>query len=135
MGEDEERNLKVVRDYLAAVADPAETMDRLSRFLDPAVIQEELPNLVVPKGIKRDLDALRVARERGAQVVTDQRYEVLSTLAAGDGVAVEVLWSGTLQIPYGPRPPGSVLRAHMGAFFQLRDGRIVRQRNYDCYQP
>jgi ketosteroid isomerase-like protein len=134
MTSDEERNLAVVRAYLQAVADPAETMDRLARFLDPAVIQEELPNVVVPNGIKRDLPALRVARERGAQVITNQHYEVLSTLALGDRVVVEVLWTGTLQIPYGPRPPGSQMRAHMAAFFQLRDGRIHHQRNYDCYQ-
>jgi ketosteroid isomerase-like protein len=130
---DEEQNLLLVRRYLEAVADPTETMDRLARFLHPEVIQEELPNLVVPQGIKRDLAALRVARERGAQVITNQRYEVLRTLAQGDRVVVEALWSGTLQIQYGARPPGSIMRAHMAAFFELRDGRILRQRNYDCY--
>jgi ketosteroid isomerase-like protein len=27
-----------------------------------------------------------------------------------------------------------VLRAHLGVFLEFRDGRIVAQRNYDCYE-
>jgi ketosteroid isomerase-like protein len=130
----EEQNVAVVHAYLQAVADPAETMDRLARFLHDDVVQEELPNLVAPAGIKRDLAALRVARQRGDKVITNQRYQVLTTLASGDRVVVEVLWTGTLQIAYGERPAGAQMRAHMAGFFQLRDGRIVQQRNYDCYQ-
>jgi ketosteroid isomerase-like protein len=132
---DEADNLAVVRRYLQAVAQPHATLDNLAAFLHPDVIQEELPNLVVPSGIKRDWAALSVARAKGAQVITNQSYEILTSLCRGDRVALEVLWTGTLQVPYGPRPPGSVMRAHMAAFFQLRDGRIVHQRNYDCYQP
>jgi ketosteroid isomerase-like protein len=27
------------------------------------------------------------------------------------------------------------MRAHIAAFLEFRDGRIVAQRNYDCYEP
>jgi ketosteroid isomerase-like protein len=27
------------------------------------------------------------------------------------------------------------MRAHFAVFIELRDGRIVRQRNYDCLEP
>lgn len=30
---------------------------------------------------------------------------------------------------------GQVLRARFGVFLDFRDGRIVRQRNYDCFDP
>jgi ketosteroid isomerase-like protein len=129
------QNLAIVRDYLRAVADPRETMATLGRFLDPDVVQEEFPNEVVPRGVRRDLAALQVAHGKGAQVITQQRYEIRHAVAAGDRVAVELEWTGTLQIAFGARPAGSVMRAHVAAFFQLRRGRIVAQRNYDCYEP
>jgi ketosteroid isomerase-like protein len=128
-------NLALVRDYLRAVADPRETIASLGRFLDPDVVQQEFPNEVAPRGITRDLAALQIAHSKGAQVITQQRYDILHAVAAGDRVAVELEWSGTLQIAFGARPAGSVMRAHVGAFFQVRRRRIVAQRNYDCYQP
>jgi ketosteroid isomerase-like protein len=27
------------------------------------------------------------------------------------------------------------MRAHIAAFLEFRDGKIVAQRNYDCYEP
>jgi ketosteroid isomerase-like protein len=38
-------------------------------------------------------------------------------------------------VAYGPRPVGHVLRASLAMFYDLRDGRIVGIRNYDCYEP
>jgi ketosteroid isomerase-like protein len=133
--QEEERNLAIVAAYLQAVADPGETFATLGRFLHPDIIQEEFPNAVVPQGARRDLVALAAAHARGAQVVTRQRYDVLRTVAQGDRVAVELEWSGTLLVAYGSLVPGSVMRAHLGIFFDLLHGRIIGQRNYDCYRP
>jgi hypothetical protein len=32
-------------------------------------------------------------------------------------------------------PAGSVMRARFAQFFELRDGKIAKQRNYDCFYP
>jgi ketosteroid isomerase-like protein len=130
-----ERNLATVHGYLGAVSDPRETIESLGRFLHAEIIQEEFPNEVAPRGIRRDLAALGTAHARGAQVITNQRYDIRRSVAQGDHVVVELEWSGTLQVAYGRRPAGSVMRAHIAAVFQLREGRIVAQRNYDCYRP
>lgn len=50
-------------------------------------------------------------------------------------VALEVLWEGTLAIPLGSLPVGGVMRAHFGVFLTFRDGKIVQQHNYDCFEP
>jgi ketosteroid isomerase-like protein len=50
-------------------------------------------------------------------------------------VAVELHWNGTLRVPFGKLEPGAVMRAHIAAFIDVRDGRIAAQRNYDCYEP
>jgi len=129
------RNLDLVRRYLAAVADPAETPATLGRFMHDEMVFDELPNAVVPRGARRDRAAIAAAWEKGAQVITDQRYDVIGALTEGARVAVELVWTGTLKVPYGPRPAGAQMRAHVSAVFELRDGRILRQRNYDCYEP
>jgi len=36
---------------------------------------------------------------------------------------------------FGDLPVGHVLRASLAMFVDLRDGRIARIRNYDCYEP
>ena len=134
-GAEEEANLALVRLYLAAVADPTVSWSELATLLDPEVEQHELPNALVPQGICRKLGALQTAHARGAQAMTDQRYEIKSMMVEGNRVAVEIDWSGTLRAPFGKLVPGDVMRAHIAAFIEVRAGRIAAQRNYDCYEP
>jgi len=54
-------------------------------------------------------------------------------VAAGNQVAVEARWASTLARAIGPIAAGTVMRARFGQFFEIRDGRIVKQRNYDCF--
>ncbi|MEV0237942.1 nuclear transport factor 2 family protein [Nonomuraea sp. NPDC050786] len=97
-------------------------------------VHRELPNALFPDGAVRDLDGLRAAAERGRKTISEQRFEVLNAVASGDQVALEVLWTGTLAVPLGDLPAGHTLRAHIGTFLEFRDGKIVAQRNYDCYE-
>lgn len=60
---------------------------------------------------------------------------MLSALASGVRVALEVQWSGTLAIPFGSLPAGGQMRARFGVFLDFRDGLIGAQRNYDCFDP
>lgn len=50
-------------------------------------------------------------------------------------VALEVLWIGKLAVPLGNLQAGSEMRAHSAMFLEFRDGKIVDQRNYDCFEP
>ena len=98
-------------------------------------MQVELPNRLVPNGATRNLDAIREASRRGRQVLAAERYDVRNAVASGDRVALEVLWTGTLAVPIGTIPAGGEMRAHFAMFLEFRDGKIVRQRNYDCFEP
>ena len=121
----------LTRRYLDAIE--ADGGDPLA-FYDPAVVQVEHPNRFLPGGATRDLAAIREAAERGRRVLTGQRYEVRSAVASGDRVALEVLWTGTLAVPVGTIPAGGEMRAHFAMFLEFRDGLIVRQHNYDCFE-
>ena len=127
-------NLALVRRYLAAVASGT-TGDALAAFYVPDVVQEEFPNRLMANGARRDLPAILDAAVRGQGVMSAQTFELLNAVVHGDQVAAEVQWTGTLAIPFGALPAGGQMRARFAQFFQLRAGRIVAQRNYDCFDP
>lgn len=125
---------QLVRRYLEALERGA-TGEELAAFFTPDVEHEELPNRLVPSGARRDLAGLLEAAERGQQVMSRQRYELLQVIAQGDRVSAEVVWTGTLSVPLGSIPEGGDLRARFAIFLELREGKIARQRNYDCFDP
>ncbi|MDP9120721.1 MAG: nuclear transport factor 2 family protein [Acidobacteriota bacterium] len=129
-------NLTLARRYLAAIerGTGGEAGDALS-FFAPEGVQEEFPNRLLPHGARRDLAAIREAAERGGKVVAAQRYEVLNAVTSGDQVALEVLWTATLAVPFESIPAGGQMRARFAVFLEFRDGKIVRQGNYDCFDP
>lgn len=127
-------NIETARRYLEAI-EKGVGFEELAEFFAPDVIQREYPNRLMPNGARRDLAQLREAGERGQKVVASQRYEVRGAVASGDVVALEVDWAATLKVGVGTIPAGGQMRAHFAVFLEFRDGRIVAQRNYDCYEP
>ena len=125
--------LQLAREYLASIG-REDQLGGLLFFADD-VVQVEFPNRLLPNGATRDLAALRDAAERGRKVMTAQRFEVLNAITSGEQVAVEALWTGTLAVPLGNIPAGGQMRAHFAIFLTYRDGKIVRQHNYDCFDP
>ncbi|MCC6993162.1 MAG: nuclear transport factor 2 family protein [Deltaproteobacteria bacterium] len=130
----ETANLDLIHRYLAAVQAGA-TGATLAAFYHSDAIQEELPNRLVAQGTRRDLAGLLASAERGQQVISEQRYQIVRELAQGGRVALEVTWSGTLRIALGTLAAGHVMRAHLAMFFDIEAGRIRGQRNYDCFEP
>ena len=127
-------NLDAARQYLAAIQRGA-TGDELAQYFTPDVTQEELPNRVAPEGKRRKLAAILEGAERGQKVLSAQRFEIRSAVAASDRVILGVLWVGTLAIPFGTIPAGGEMRAHSAMFLEFREGKIAAQRNYDCFEP
>ena len=111
------------------------TGDPLADFFSPDIIITEFPNRFTPNGATRDLENLRAAAERGKKVMKAQRYDIVSMTAEGDRVAIELDWTGTLAVPVGTLPEGADMRAHVAIVLDFRDGKIVAQRHYDCYEP
>ena len=124
-------NVERAKAFLQAI----EAREDLTPFLAPDVIQHELPNRFIPSGATRDLTGILAACERGQRAMVGERFEVVRVIAQGDDVALEVVWTGTLAVPIGALPAGGTMRAQFGMFMTFRDGRIVSQRNYDCFDP
>jgi hypothetical protein len=99
-------------------------------------VQEEFPNRLNPQGGRSDYATILSRLAKGRQLLTGEHYEIVGELAAKDRVALEVLWSGTLAVPLGDQlPAGSTIRARFGVFLVFEAGRIIAQRNYDCFEP
>lgn len=126
-------NVALARRYLAAL-EAQIAPSELTQFFAPDVVLALLPNKVQPQGETRDLAAILATFEVGKKLLATQRYEVLRAFAHGETVALEVLWRGTLAVPAGTRKPGDEMRVHSAMFLEFRGGKIVAQRNYDCFE-
>lgn len=104
-------------------------------YYAPDVVQRELPNRLVPNGATRDLEAMRVGAEKGKKSVAEENYEVINMVEMGNEVAVECLWTAKLNVAFGTLAIGDTMRAHLAMFITWRDGKIISQRNYDCFEP
>jgi ketosteroid isomerase-like protein len=126
-------NLSLIRAYLACL-ETSGSLEELSAFFDPDVVHRQWPNLIYPDGAVMDLATMRDKFERGKKLLASQRYEITNALAQADEVALEVSWTGTLSVPLKHLSAGEKLTAHCAMFFRVQNGRIVEQRNYDCYE-
>lgn len=120
--------------YFAAL-ERGSTGDALAALYHPDVVQEEFPNRLMPNGARRNLADILAAADRGQRVITGHHYEILSVVVEGERAAVEFVWSGTLAAPVGPLAAGAVMRGRFASFLEFRDGRVVTQRSYDCFDP
>ena len=126
-------NLAIARKYLEAIEQGPS--GRSTEFFCDDVVQEEFPNRLVPHGAVRNLQQLREAALRGHMAVGSQRFEILNAVENGAQLALEVRWTAVVNVPIGSIPAGGQMRARFAVFLQFRDGKIARQRNYDCFGP
>jgi len=118
--------------YLRAIEERV-SLAELGDCLTDDVVIVTLPNRIAPAGATSDKPRALAGSERGRTLLRSERYEVVSTLVAGDRVALEVVWTGTLAVPFASRAPGATLRAQCAMIFQVRDGRVSSQHTYDCF--
>ena len=127
-------NLEIARRYLEALETGAQDA-ALAEFFTKDVIQEEFPNRLSPIGVHRNLNAILDAARKGRQVIRAQKFEIMNSIADGDRVALEVFCSGFLAVPVDTLPADAQIRAHFSMWLEFKDGKIVRQHNYDCFDP
>ena len=126
-------NLDAVRRYLKTIEDG--TFADIAGLFTPDMMMEQFPNRIYPKGIRSGVARMAEAFGAGRKLLSSQTYEIKNSLATADSVAVEVLWTGTLAVSFGALTAGSQMRAFSAMFFEFIDGKICRQRNYDCFEP
>jgi hypothetical protein len=107
----------------------------LNRYYAPGAEQIEYPNRLVPDGATRDLTALQDGSVKGKRVLSKQKLDIIKSYESGNTVIVEAVWVGTLALPIGQIPIGGEMKAYFAQFFEFEGDKIIRQRNYDCFEP
>ena len=124
----------LIRDLLRTIAgnEPAEVV---AAHWHPDGEQVELPSLMRPQGHTRELPELLEAYRAGSGFLRRQQYDVENVVDDGDQLAVQLRWTATTAIDADTLPAGTELVAHVAIFYRFRDGKILRQSSYDCYEP
>lgn len=112
-----------------------EAMDggKMEGFFAPDVEQIEMPNAFKPAGQVRDLSALKADIDKSKGIIEQQKYDILNTVAHGDIVVLEMVWHGTVVTDLPPLRAGQKLRAQCVAVFEFHQGKVIKLRNYDCF--
>ena len=129
----EAKNSDIVTEFLKALSD-GKSGDELKQFYDEEVVQTEYPNLLTGKTIERNLVEILEASVRGKQVITSQNYEITKSYAVDDNVIIEAIWTGVLAIPLGKLAAGDEMKAYFSQIYEFKNGKIIKQRNYDCFE-
>ena len=125
--------LDKVRRYLKAIEDGDATS--VLNLFSPDAVLDQLPNRIYPNGLLSPVARVSEAFEKGRKIFARQTYEITKEVVNKNTIALEVLWTGTLAIPFGTLAVGNQMRCHSAMFLEFRDGKIAGQRNYDCFEP
>ena len=106
----------------------------LKAFYHEEIEQIEYPNAILKEKASRNLSEIMAASERWQKVITKEAYEVLEMYSIRDTVIIEALWQGTLAIPIGKLKAGDKMKANFAQFYQIKEGKIYKQKNYDCFE-
>lgn len=129
----ENLNLEIAVKFIKAISEGKSNED-LNDFYDESVKQVEYPNLLTKKIVERNFNDLKDASIKGKQVISSQQYEIVNSYSCGDAVIIEAIWTGKLAIPLGKLQAGDEMKAYFAQFFEFKDNKIVKQRNYDCFE-
>lgn len=126
--------LTIAKNYLKALKQ-GKTGKDLAIFFHEDVEQVEMPNRLNPNGSTSNLSALLERAEQGKKFLKSQEYNIRNTIVQDNTVVLELDWSGVLNIHVGTLNAGQTMKAHFAMFIDFKDGKIIHQRNYDCFEP
>ncbi len=126
--------IPVIEKYFRDIEKGIDT-DFIDRYYAADAVQTEQPNLLAPSGKVYNMTDLKNGNVSGNKgILSKQKIDIQKCFQSGNTVIVEALWTGTLALPIGQVPIGGHMKAHFARIFEFEDGKIIRQRNYDCFE-
>ena len=127
--------VRVARRALELIADLDAPLEQFAALLAPDYVLVEHPNALRPHGRRASREEALASFAAGRSLLAMQRLDVHELLAGGRSVAVRATWRGVLATAFPGLPAGAELRAEVAQFLTVRDGLLVRQETFDCYEP
>ena len=128
----EDDRLKAAKSLLRAI-EQGDRAALLGAYAENAV-QVEHPNRLKPKGDRRAPAKMAEDLARGKTLLRSEHYDVLEATVAGDLVALQVKWTGVLDVAVGALQPGDSMICESGIFLKFQGDKIIEQHNYDCFE-
>lgn len=130
-----ESKLEIVKRYFKYIEQFSTHEADFTAILHPEFRQHEFPNLLNKTGQESDLSHLLKRAEMGKKLISRQSFEIKNQIENGDQLVVESQWFGKMAMDAGPLKSGQEVRAYFCIVLEFKDGKIFRQRNYDCFEP
>jgi hypothetical protein len=127
--------LSLAKQHLQDIADGKSGEELIAQYFLKEASLKELPNKLNVNGSTSDYNELIERSKKGKHIVMQQSFSVLHEHLAGNVVILEVLWKGVFTIPIGNTKPGGDITAHCALVMEFENGKIIKQRNYDCFEP
>jgi len=123
----------IVEEFLKTL-EHRKSFDDLLPFYHKDIEQVEFPNLLSSKKTIRSLKELKIATDRGAKLLQSEHYQIVNKYICDRAVIVEVIWLGQLSKSLGKLNVGEELKAYFAQVYEFENGKIIKQRNYDCFE-
>lgn len=122
--------LTIAKNYLKAI----KANKDLSLFFHPDVMQIELPNRLNPKGVISNAEQIAERFSKSRKLLKMQNYEIENDVVKDDLVVLQIKWTGVLAVSVGTLGAGQTMKGHFAMFFQFKNGQIIKQTNYNCFE-
>lgn len=110
-------------------------LEAYSRYVHPLVQFTVYPNAVTKTAHTRNFTEAFAASQIGKQMLQQQCYEYAGSLESNNKLVMELVWTGIMAIDAGHLKKGQELKANVCLIMEFEDDKIIRQYNYDCYEP
>ena len=127
--------LDSIRKYFSLLERFSTDRSDYAEVLHPEFRQLEFPNTLNRTGQESDLSSSMERAVKGSKMLSQQSYKIANSVEGPEQIVVEALWKGRMALDAGPLKAGQDLSAHFCIVCEFRDGKIYRQRNYDCFDP
>lgn len=128
-----EEHIRIVKKFLSALEQFCDQEEVFAEVLHPEFQQKEFPNLLNKSGQESDFYHAVERAGKAKNILSRQVYQITNIVSDADQIVAELRWEGWMAIDAGPLKQGQKVTAYICVVIEFKDGKIYRQRNYDCF--
>lgn len=126
--------LEAVKRFYELIEQFSDSEPDFRQILHPDIEQTEFPNLLTPGVVVSHYEVLLKRMPNGKKLLKEQKYDIQRAYETEEALITEVIWTAVVGADAGAFKAGQSLKAYFCCVFEFKDGKIYRQRNYDCFE-
>lgn len=126
---------QIIETYLQLLSDFVIEREEFEKVFHPSIEQIEYPNALTKSVTISDFEILLQRMPAGKNLLKKQSMRIRNYIETGETAVVEADWEATVRTDLGPFKADQNLKAYFCMIFEFKEGKIFRQKNYDCFEP